>query len=75
VKEVVAIIYGVGLAMAMLTGGAIGAFLTAAHYERIASRQEEYEKEIADSRDFYAVLAVLRRTKPINPTDDRASAV
>jgi hypothetical protein len=68
-----AIIYSIGLAMALLTGGAIGAFLAAAHYERIASRHEEYEKEIAESPDFCAALAMLRHVK-VNPTDDRVSA-
>jgi hypothetical protein len=70
----VAIIYGIGLAMALLAGGAIGTFLTAAHYERIASQEEEYEEEMAESRDRYRVLAMLRHIKPVNPTDDEASA-
>jgi hypothetical protein len=70
-----AIIYGVGLAIAALTGGGLALFLTAAHYERIALQQQEYEKEVAESRDFYAVLAIRRRIKPADPMDDKASAV
>ncbi len=68
------IIYGAGLAMALLVGGAIGLFLTLAHYERISSRQREYEREAAEGREFYAALALLRRTKPVSPNDDEASA-
>ncbi|HEY4864847.1 MAG TPA: hypothetical protein VIK45_04980 [Candidatus Dormibacteraeota bacterium] len=68
-----AIIYGAGLAMALLSGGAIGLFLTAAHYERIASQRQEYEREMTESRDFYAVLAMFRHIKPVNPTDDKAA--
>jgi hypothetical protein len=70
----VAIIYGVGLAMALLIGGAIGLFLTLAHYARISSRQREYEREAAEGREFYAALAMLRRIKPVSPNDDEASA-
>lgn len=69
-----AMLYGVGLAMALLTGGTVGLFLTAAHYERIASQQREYEKEMAEGRDFYVALAMLRHIKPVNPADDEASA-
>lgn len=69
-----AIIYGVGLAMALLTGGAIGMFLTNAYHERIAPQHRQYEKEIAGDRDFYAILATLRPIKPVNPAGSQASA-
>jgi hypothetical protein len=69
-----AIIYGVGLAMALLIGGAIGLLLTAAHYELIASRQRGYEKEIARGPDRYAAQVMLRHLRPGRPSDDEASA-
>jgi hypothetical protein len=70
----VAIIYAVGLAIALLTGGAIGQFLTAAYYGRIAAQHREYEKEIAEGRDLYAAMTILRHIKPDHPADDEASA-
>jgi hypothetical protein len=68
------IIYGTGLAIALLTGGVIAAFLTAAHYERVAARQQAYEEEIAQGRDVYAALAMLRHVMPASSTDDEAPA-
>jgi hypothetical protein len=70
----VTIIYSVGLAMALLTGGAIGLVLTLAHYERISSRQREYEREIAEGRDLYAALAMFRHIKPVDPDDEEIPA-
>jgi hypothetical protein len=70
----VTIIYSIGLAIALLTGGAIGLFLMLAHYERISSQQREYERELAEGRDFYAALAMFRHIKPVDPNDDEASA-
>jgi hypothetical protein len=43
-----AIIYGVGLATALLIGGAMGLLVTVAHYELVASRQQGYEEEVAE---------------------------
>jgi hypothetical protein len=69
----VIIFYDVGLALALLTGGAIGLLVTAAHYEQIALRRWEYEKEIAEGREIYAALAMFRRIKPEHLSDDKAS--
>lgn len=60
--------------MALLIGGTIGLFLTLAHYERISSQQREFEREAAEAREFYADLAMLRRSKRVSPADE-ASAV
>ena len=46
----------------------------AAHYEQVALRRWEYEKEIAEGREIYAALAMFRRVKPGQPSDDEASA-
>jgi hypothetical protein len=70
----VIILYDIGLALALLTGGAIGLLVTAAHYEQIALRRWEYEKEMAEGREIYAALAMFRRIKPEHPPDDEASA-
>jgi hypothetical protein len=66
---VVAFIYDIGLAMALLIGAAIGLFVTIGHYEQIAYRHREYEKEIADGDDFYATLLRLRRIEPPSKLD------
>ena len=63
-----------GLVLALLIGGAIGLLVTAAHYEQIALRRWEYEKEVAEGREIYAALAMFRRVKPGHPSDDEASA-
>lgn len=59
-----AIIYDVGLFLALLIGAAIGLLVTASHYEQIALRQWAYEKEAAENRELYAALGMLRRVKP-----------
>jgi hypothetical protein len=69
-----AIIYGVGLATALLIGGAIGLLVTVAHYELVASRQQGYEEEVAEGRDFAAARFMFRQLKPEHPTDGEASA-
>jgi formate hydrogenlyase subunit 3/multisubunit Na+/H+ antiporter MnhD subunit len=64
----VVIVFSVGLAMALLTGAAIGLSLMAAYYQRVASQRRKYEQEIAESRDLYAAaLAVLRHSRPVKP--------
>jgi len=60
----VVIVYDAGLLVALLIGAAIGLLVTAAHYEQIAIRQWAYEKEVAEYREFYAVLGAYRRIKP-----------
>jgi hypothetical protein len=62
-----AILYDVGLVLALLIGCAIGVLVTAAHYEQIALRRWAYEKEVAEGREFYAALAMVRRIKPDHP--------
>jgi len=64
------ILYDVGLLLALLIGGAIGLLVTAAHYEQIALRRWAYEKEVAENREFYAALGMLRRIKPDYAPDD-----
>jgi hypothetical protein len=70
----VIIVYDVGLVLALLTGGAIGLLVTAAHYQQIALRQWAYEKEIAERRELYAALGAFRRLKPDGAPDDEAPA-
>jgi hypothetical protein len=54
-------IYALGIMMALLCGGAIGLFLTAAHYHGVAARHQKYEQEIARDRELYAAAqAVLQ---------------
>lgn len=67
-------LYYVGLLLALLTGGAIGLLVTAAHYEQIALRQWAYEKGMAEGREFYAALGMLRHVRPDHAADDEASA-
>ena len=58
------VIYGIGIMMALLAGGAIGLLLTAAHYHRVAARYQRYEQEIARDRQLYAAAqAVLQHYK------------
>jgi hypothetical protein len=71
---VVPFIYDVGLAMALLIGAAIGLFVTIAHYEQIAYRHQQYERELAEGEDFYATLLRLRRIEPSGKPDDQAPA-
>ncbi len=68
------ILYEVGLVLALLIGGVLGQLLTASHYEQIAARQREYEKEMAEGRELYAALAMFRRVKTRGTSDDKASA-
>jgi hypothetical protein len=70
----VVIIYDAGLVLALLVGAAIGLLVTAAHYEQIALRRWQYEKEVAEGRELYAALAMFRRIKPDHSSDDEASA-
>ena len=48
------VIYGIGIMMALLAGGAIGLLLTVAHNHRAAARYRGYEQEIARDRELYA---------------------
>ena len=48
------VVYGIGIMMALLAGGAIGLFLTVAHYHLVAARHQKYEQEIARDRELYA---------------------
>ena len=68
------ILYDIGLVLALLIGGAIGLLVKAAHYEQVALRRWEYEREIAEGREFYAALAMFRRINPDYPSDDEAPA-
>ncbi|HEX2745924.1 MAG TPA: hypothetical protein VHN16_16180 [Streptosporangiaceae bacterium] len=68
-----AVLYDVGLVLALLIGCAIGVLVTAGHYEQIALRRWTYEQEIAEGRELDAALAMFRRVKPEHPSDDKAS--
>jgi len=58
------VIYGLGIMMALMAGGAIGLSLAVAHYHRVAARYQRYEQEIARDRDLYAAAqAVLQHYK------------
>lgn len=61
------------LLLSLLVGGAIGALATASHYEQAALRHWAYEKEIAEGREFYAALGMLRHIKPGHADDGRGT--
>lgn len=64
---------GIGIAMALLTGGAIGLLLTVAHYQRAAARRQRYEQEAAQDRELYAAArAAIRRYRPTRPRNSTA---
>lgn len=69
-----AILYVVGLVLALIIGGAIALLLKGGYYERIASKRGEYEKEIDERGDFDAAVAVFRRITPTGSRDHEASA-
>lgn len=55
---------------AVIGGGGIGLFLANAHKEKVAAEHRAYEKEMAEFRDFYAALAMVRRLRPPPLTED-----
>lgn len=61
-------IEGIGIAMALLTGVAIGLLLAAAHYQRAAARRQRYEQEAAQNRELRAAARRYRPTGPENST-------
>ena len=64
-------IYGIGIAMALLAGGAIGLLLTVTHYQWSAARQQRYEQEIAEVAELYAVArASLQRYGASGPRNN-----
>jgi hypothetical protein len=67
------ILYDVELLLTLLIGVAIGVLVTAARYEQAARRRWAYEKELAESREIYAALAMFRRIKPVHPPDHEES--
>jgi hypothetical protein len=69
-----AILYDVGLVLALLTGCAIGILVTVGHYEQIALRRWTYEQELAEGRELDAALAMFRRIKPDHPADAKTPA-
>jgi hypothetical protein len=71
------LLLGIGLAIALLVGAAIGVLLTCSRYGYIALRQRRYEAEAAQARQFLVVLAAQRRAwpaHPIPPADDEITA-
>ncbi len=68
------IMYIVGLVLALIIGGAVAFSLRAGYAGRIASEAGEYEKDAAESREFYADVAKFPQIKRGYPGDDRASA-
>lgn len=73
---IVAMMYGIGIAMALLTGGAIGLLLTVAHYQQVAARHQQWEQEIApDAKRYAAALAALRRYQPAAPRTYKPTAL
>lgn len=63
-----AMIDGIGIAMALLTGTAIGLLLAAARYQRAAARWQRYEQEAAQGRELNAAARRYRPTGPRNST-------
>lgn len=71
----VTMVDGIGMAMALLTGGVIGLLLTAAHYHRAAARQRRYEREIAQDAELRAVAqATLQRYQPTGSGNRKVTA-
>jgi hypothetical protein len=68
------IMYVIGLVLALTIGGGIALALRTSYYGRIASDEGEYEKDAAQSREFYANVARFRQIRRIDPGDDEASA-
>jgi hypothetical protein len=64
----------IGIAMALLTGAAIGLLLTEARYQRAAARRQRYEQEAAQDRELYdaAARAARRRYRPAAPRNSTA---
>lgn len=54
---IVAIIYGIGIAMALLTGAAIGLVLAVTHYQKVAAERQRYEEEVAQDLEFQEAAA------------------
>jgi hypothetical protein len=50
-------IYVFGIVIALLTGGAIGLLLAAAHHQRVAAQRLRYEQEAARDRELHAAAA------------------
>jgi hypothetical protein len=72
---IVTVIYGIGIMMALLAGGATGLLLTVAHYHRAAARYRRYEQEIARDRELYAAAqAVLQHHKSTGSGNRKVTA-
>jgi len=64
-------IYGIGIAMSLLAGVAIGVLLTVARYRWIAAQRLRYEQEIAQEAELYAAArTALRRDRPARPPNN-----
>jgi iron only hydrogenase large subunit-like protein len=63
-------LYIVGLAMACVTGCVGGWLVTQARFERIASAEREYERELAEAEELYVAQAILRRMPLYNQMGD-----
>lgn len=68
------ILYAIGLVLALLAGGTIALLLRSGYHGRIASKQGEYEKDMAESRKFYATVTQIRPIRAVDPQDDHPSA-
>ena len=67
-------IEGIGIAMALLTGAAIGLLLAMAHYQRAAARRRRYEREAAEDRELQAAARTrLDRYAAAGPRDSTAT--
>jgi hypothetical protein len=51
------------LLIALLIGGAGGWLVATARHHRLAERERNYEREVADYQELYAAWAMLRRTR------------
>jgi hypothetical protein len=68
------ILYAVGLVLALLAGGTIALLLRTGYYARIGSERGECEKDLVESREFYATVTQIRPVRAVNPQDDHPSA-
>lgn len=57
-------VYILGLAMAFIAGCVAGWLVTRTHFERNASGEREYERELAEAEEIYVARAILRRMPP-----------
>jgi hypothetical protein len=57
-------VYILGLVMAFIAGCVAGWLVTRTYFERNASSEREYERELAEAEEIHVARAILRRMPP-----------